>query len=452
MLVGAYFNWIAGAAAAERAEAASVLAQTMLAGVLQGDERADAEAALLLALDDPDREVRLSIAAVTAGAADAPRALILGLCADDPAVAAPVALRSPLLSDADLVRLVGLGEERIDCAIALRAPLSAAVSGEIARRAGARAGLALAANPGAELDAETLARLARRHGSDADVRGLLLRREDLPLAIRQELLHQVGAALAAFVADRGWLGEARARRLTEEAEQSATIAIAAVAEEGEAEDLVDTLLDGRRLTPTLLLRALLCGEMDLVSAALARLSSLPRRRVAPMLADGGSGLAAVLEKAGLAPALHAAFLAAGRAAGRARAGRPRLDGRGGLVVAGRLDLAIVRETLVACAATSAGGDPAVLALLRRFEAEAMRDLARGMREALEADARRMVAPEIAVREPLAPPAAANDAAPASANDAAPASAQDGEGPDGAAVEVDADIVADAADRPVQIAA
>src|SRR6185312_9000877 len=81
----------------------------------------------------------------------------------------------------------------------------------------------------------------------------------------------------------------------------------------------------RQLTPVLLLRAALTGQGALVDAGLAQLASMPVERVRALVSVGsGAGLAALLRKAGLPAATHAAFAAAlaGRTSGR---GDDRLD-------------------------------------------------------------------------------------------------------------------------------
>ncbi len=62
MIVRAYLDWSLNASAAERAEAAGMLAEMFLENDMADGARRDAEAALLLALDDPSPLVRRMLA------------------------------------------------------------------------------------------------------------------------------------------------------------------------------------------------------------------------------------------------------------------------------------------------------------------------------------------------------------------------------------------------------
>ena len=56
---------------------------------------------------------------------------------------------------------------------------------------------------------------------------MLLARDDLPAPTRQALVVKLSETLADFVTAREWLAEDRARRITREACEKATVALAA---------------------------------------------------------------------------------------------------------------------------------------------------------------------------------------------------------------------------------
>ena len=84
-------------------------------------------------------------------------------------------------------------------------------------------------------------------------------------------------------------------------------------EAGRAADLkpfVAHLADQKRLTPSLLLRALAHGHMSFFEWAVAELSSVPHHRTWLMIHDAGPlGLKAIYERAGLPARLYSAFRA-----------------------------------------------------------------------------------------------------------------------------------------------
>ena len=85
--------------------------------------RTEAELAMTALLDDPSPLVRRALAEALGSAGDAPRPLILALASDQSDVAAAVLSRSPVLTDADLVDCVAIGDVVAQTALARRADL-----------------------------------------------------------------------------------------------------------------------------------------------------------------------------------------------------------------------------------------------------------------------------------------------------------------------------------------
>src|SRR5215470_4380304 len=120
MIVRQFLQWVRTAPAAERGEATSALARAYLYSDLGPDDRAAAEGAMIMLLDDLSPLVRHALAEALAGSDCAPAAVIHALSTDQSDIAAVVIARSPLLIDAELVDLAASGEECIQIAIARR--------------------------------------------------------------------------------------------------------------------------------------------------------------------------------------------------------------------------------------------------------------------------------------------------------------------------------------------
>src|SRR4029079_9027047 len=99
MILRQFIGGIRPAPAAGRAEATRSLARAWLISNLSDDDRAAAEGALLMLLDDPSPLVRQAMAEVLARSAEAPPAIVQALSLDQPSVALPVLEYSPLLID-----------------------------------------------------------------------------------------------------------------------------------------------------------------------------------------------------------------------------------------------------------------------------------------------------------------------------------------------------------------
>jgi len=377
MMVRAYLEWSLKASAQERAEAVGILADVFLDGELDAAAHRDAEAALLLALDDPAPCVRRMLAHRLGAADRAPRALIAALAQDLPDIAGVVAANSPLLPDAALVDLLAQDEGPLQIAIAQRPMLSASVAAALAEVGSPEAVAALVANDGAEIPLFALRRLVGRFGEEALVREALLDRGDLPADIRLSLVRAAARQLTRFVGTRGWLSVARAARLDHECGEGGAVSVAIDAGHDELPMLVRSLREAGALTPQLLLRSLLSGDTRLLTASLADLAGVSQQKASGFVhARGGAAFHALYRKAGLPAALAPAFEAA-LVAWR----------EGGMtgVRPGSLSRRMVEYVLTSVASIGDRELDRLLALLMRFQADAARDEARAAVAELLAD-------------------------------------------------------------------
>jgi len=379
MIVRQFISWIRTASAGERAEATRALARAWLISDLSPDDRAAAEGALLMLLDDPSPLVRQGMAEVFARSAEAPAAIVQALSVDQTSVALPVLEHSPLLIDADLVDIVATGNCEMQCAIARRAGLPASVCAAIAEVGSPAAALELIENAYAELAPFSWDRIVERHGHLAAIRESMLVLEDLPAATRAALVAKLSETLAQFVVARNWLSADRAGRIASEARDRSTMHIAARSLGDDMQGLVRHLRVAGQLTAGLILRALLSGNLDLFSYALAELSEMPLARVASLLHDrGGASLNALLKRAGLPESTFAAFSVALEVCHEVGFA----DSMG---TAARLRRRMVERVLTRCESDSEATE-ALLILLRRFATESAREEARMFCDELVAQA------------------------------------------------------------------
>jgi uncharacterized protein (DUF2336 family) len=378
MIVRQFISWIRTAPAGERAEATRSLARAWLVSDLTGEDRAAAEGALLMMLDDASPLVRQAMAEIFARSAQAPAAIVQALSLDQPSVALAVLEHSPLLIDADLVDIVATGNCETQCAIARRVHLPASVSAAIAEVGTPAAALELIENAYAELAPFSWDRIVERHGHLAAIRESMLVLDGLPAATRAALVAKLSDTLAQFVVARNWLSADRAGRVTSEARDRSTVNIAAVSRGDDMRGLVRHLRATGQLTAGLILRALLSGNLELFDSALAELSGLPRARVSALLQDrGGASLHALLRRAGLPESTFAAFQIALEAS----------DETGFADTAGsatRLRRRMVERVLTHCETDRQAAEP-LLILLRRFATESAREEARMFCDELVAD-------------------------------------------------------------------
>jgi uncharacterized protein (DUF2336 family) len=357
-IVRRFLAWAQCAGAGARAEAASALARAYLHSDLTPSMRAEAALAMTSLLDDRSASVRRALAEALGGASEAPRPVILALASDQSDVAAAVLLRSPVLTDADLVDCAALADVVARCAIARRANLGLGAVAALSEIGERDAILTLVRNLSADLPPGPVRRVLERFGDDPDVREALLQRPSLPADARARIAVATARDLSAATA-KG-LARERAERAAREARDRTISSIAASCEGEERTELVRSLRECGALTPALLLRSLLGGERGLFHEALAELSGLPLSRVAAFaLNPRGEGFAALALSAGLKSNVLPAFTAA-LAAIKTHRGEP---GEG-------LKLRLVQRVIDECERRDHPALGKVLALLWRFAAEA----------------------------------------------------------------------------------
>jgi uncharacterized protein (DUF2336 family) len=370
MIVRQFLQWVQTALPGDRAEATSALARAYLHSDLSEEDRLAAEAAMTVLLDDPSPLVRRALAEALAPAAEAPQTVVLALANDQPEIAEIIAGRSQLLTEAELVDLIGQGNERVQRAVAARVPVSTSLAAAIAEVGAPGACLVLIENSDAAVAPPALAKIAARHGHLAAIRETLLLNPKLPVETRQMLVATLSNTLATFVAEREWLPAERATKVAREACDRATVALASEVDGERVAPLIRHLRTSGQLTAGLVLRALLVGNVHFLVEALAELANITPRRVAAILDDPARhAFRALYERAGMPAGAFGAF----RAALEVIREMGFDDSAHGHAVLRRR---IVERVLERYQRAQPGELDQLLALLRRLAAEAAREEAR----------------------------------------------------------------------------
>jgi uncharacterized protein (DUF2336 family) len=369
MMIRAYLEWSMTATASDRAEAVSTLGALYLSGELTGSDKSDAEAALMLAVEDPSPGVRIALASVLAGDERAPRPVIAALSRDQAEVAAIVLANSPVLLDAEIIDIAVFGSAALQQAACSRPHVSAELSAAIGAVCETEAAIVLLENPGAEITVDTLRQLTTRLGEDGAFREATLKRDDLPTDVKLLLAAATARQLSAHAIAAGWMPEHRAGRAEREATEAAAITLARSAGDGDMRQLAAALRQNGQLTPQLLMRAVLSGEVALFVAALSDLAEVdPARAQGFVLSRSMMGFGALYRKAGLPKSLEPAFAAAVAAWQELSGHMP--------IAEGRLSRVMIEMVISAVALLQGPDIDRLRALLGAYQAEAAREDAR----------------------------------------------------------------------------
>ncbi len=290
----------------DRGRAARLAAKAYLGHHGPADEHAALYAALICFLDDPSVRVRGALAYGLLHAHDAPRSVLLALLHDSPVIARAVVQYSPALVDADLMALIPTSDEPMRHAVAMREHLGPRVAAALIGTGERSLILKLLDRSDIALPPDLLTQVAADDGvRDADVRGALLARSDLPPKARLLL---VGAVVEALRATRLVCGSVSANRLGRLLRDAADTALTGIGEHEAAAGRVPyaaELVDAERVSTRVMLHALVQGHVMFFADCIAELSEVPRDKVFTLLEFGSrSALNALLVRCGLGEAVR----------------------------------------------------------------------------------------------------------------------------------------------------
>jgi len=303
---------VKGATSDERALAARKLCATMDREPLSDADRALAGDILRVMAADAAELVRTAIAETLRSSSVVPRDVALRLARDVEMVSLPMLACSPAFTDDDLAEIVRLGGGVRQVAIARRPALSRVVTDSIADHGSENAVAAACANPGADFADSALSRIVDRFEASERVLGAVAYRNVLPLAITERLITLVSDQVRAHIESHHAVTAQAALEIATGAAERATVDI--VDQAGQTADMkgfVTHLRGQKRLTASLLLRALAHGHMTFFEWGVAEMAGVPHHRTWLMIHDAGPlGLRAIYERAGLPARLFPAFRAA----------------------------------------------------------------------------------------------------------------------------------------------
>lgn len=296
----------------QRASVAHRLCRRIALDVLSDEEKRFAEEIMGILAGDAADLVRRTLAVTLQNSPVLPREVALKLAQDIEAVAIPILENSPSFTEEDLVELVLSVTAAKQAAIARRESLSITLTEVLSEHGGVESVRDLAANDGAEWSDKAYEDTLQRYGTDEFIQRGLIHRDFVPSHIAEKMVSLVSGELFDVLVNRHELPAQLAIDLASSTRERATVDM--VEQAGRTNDLprfVSQLNLNGRLTHSLIMRALCCGQMPFVEHALAELSGVNHQRVWLMIHDAGPlGLQAVFDRAGLPRKMLPAFKAA----------------------------------------------------------------------------------------------------------------------------------------------
>ncbi|QYF88305.1 DUF2336 domain-containing protein [Brevundimonas sp. PAMC22021] len=264
-----------------------------------------------------ERDVRFALSQALAAADWAPPPLIHILALDDIEIARPIIAASPLLADADLLRILVEATLEHQIEVARRPHLSPVVADAIIDQAEPAPLTALAGNTSARLSDEAMRRLVEHSRRIAGLRSPLSRHPRLTEVLAAQLYAWVGQALREAINERFQIEDARLAPAIDRAVDQArgrTGSFSLGATDPAASDeadrrLVMKLQAGGQLRAGLLVRALREDRLSLFENVLAALTGFPFSQIqAALRAPGPEALFLACTAAGVDKAVFSPML------------------------------------------------------------------------------------------------------------------------------------------------
>lgn len=226
---------------------------------------------------DVEMAIRITLAERLADDVSVPHDLILLLADDKIEVARPLILRSPLLTEDDVLRMIAEYGEAHHEAIASRANIGEPVSEALSRSNAEPVLSALVRNVTAKISSHVFETLVEKSKRFASIQAPLARREDLPPVLATKMSEFVSETLKTYIHQNYKVAQAKldlALDQTSEALVHEPAAPKLVPGEG-AQKLIDKLAASGQLKAGFLMRVLHQGQIDLFDLAFAKLLNLP---------------------------------------------------------------------------------------------------------------------------------------------------------------------------------
>jgi uncharacterized protein (DUF2336 family) len=239
---------------------------------------------------DVEMAIRIALAERLADDTTAPLELVLLLVDDAIEVARPLLLRSPLLSDDDIVRLIAGMSDAHHEAVAARPNIGEPVTDILARSHAESVLVALVRNLTARISSSAYEALVEKSRKIARLQEPLSNRIDLPPALARRMCEWVSDSLKAYILKNYDVAPGQLASAVSDAEAfvRSPPPLPSPLPAPSTQKLVEKLAASGQLKAGFLLRVLHQGQTDLFDLALSRLVNLPLPELRLKFYDGGA--------------------------------------------------------------------------------------------------------------------------------------------------------------------
>ena len=229
-----------------------------------------------------------------------PHDVALKLANDIESVALPILENSTVLTDDDLTAIIQGGAESKQEAIAARAGVSEKVSDALITHAGEKVVSTLMSNATAKINESSYSKAVDRFADNEAIKAKIVHRAALPPAVAERLVTMVADNLKDYLVSHHDISPTVAADIVMQSRERTVVNLSSGSTEKDLEKLVTQMFHNKRLTPSIVLRALCMGDIAFFEMAMAVLSNVPLINARILIHDGGKlGLKSLYDKSNM---------------------------------------------------------------------------------------------------------------------------------------------------------
>ncbi|MDR3450474.1 MAG: DUF2336 domain-containing protein [Alphaproteobacteria bacterium] len=293
---------LAEPSATVRAELAGKLAVQIEDPNLTASETKLAQDIVRIMAKDVETSVRQALSQNLRNATRLPHDVALKLANDIESVALPILESSNVLTDADLVEIVRAGGEAKQETVASRLDVSEEVSAALVDTGKEAVVAKLMDNASAQISEKSFTKAVDNFAASDSIKEKMVKRTVLPAAVTERLVTMVAENMREYLVSHHQVSPSVAADIVLQSRERTVVGMTGQSSADELEKLVTQMYFNKRLTPSIIMRALCMGDVAFFEMSVAVMAKIPVVNARILIHDAGRlGLKSLYERTGMPP-------------------------------------------------------------------------------------------------------------------------------------------------------
>lgn len=270
-----------------RIKTAEKLSRQFNHGDLSEEQNSLAKDIFRIMVKDAEERVRAALSQNLKENPSIPHDIAVSLANDIDAVSLPMIQFSEVLTNKDLIQIVGSMDEEKQKAVASREYLESNVSDALVDKGTEEVIVTLVSNKSADIAEDSFNKVLSRFGDSEAIQRPMIDRNKLPITVAERLVTKVSEELQKRLLSRHDLPSNVATDIILQTRERATITLSTESSEDDVRRLVAQLNKQKRLTPSIILRALCMGDLMFFEYAMSEFAEVSIENARVLIHDSG---------------------------------------------------------------------------------------------------------------------------------------------------------------------